>query len=197
MPVSLIPSFLIYCYVGAITPGPANLCSLSAALRYGRGPALKQWYGLIAGFSILSLLSVFITYLLGSLLNQYVGWLTWVGAAYLLWRAWHTLRSAGAETAEEDPSYPSFRTGFLVGITNVKVMLFCLTALSGYVLPYSQSFLSLLLVGIFLLFTGPPCNLIWIFAGASLQKVFARHRKVVDVVMALALALCAVSMVWH
>ncbi len=42
MPVSLIPSFLAYCYIGAITPGPANLCSLSAALRYGKGPALKQ-----------------------------------------------------------------------------------------------------------------------------------------------------------
>ena len=46
MPVSLIPSFLIYCFVGAITPGPANLCSLGAALRYGRGPALRQWRGL-------------------------------------------------------------------------------------------------------------------------------------------------------
>lgn len=32
MPISLIPSFLLYCFVGGITPGPANLCSLSAAL---------------------------------------------------------------------------------------------------------------------------------------------------------------------
>ena len=36
MPVSVIPSFLLYCYVTAITPGPANLCSLSAALRLGQ-----------------------------------------------------------------------------------------------------------------------------------------------------------------
>ena len=28
MPISLIPSFLLYCFVGGITPGPANLCSL-------------------------------------------------------------------------------------------------------------------------------------------------------------------------
>ena len=46
MPISMVPSFLIYCYVGAITPGPANLCSLGAALRYGTGPALGQWRGL-------------------------------------------------------------------------------------------------------------------------------------------------------
>lgn len=28
MPILLIPSFLLYCFVGGITPGPANLCSL-------------------------------------------------------------------------------------------------------------------------------------------------------------------------
>jgi len=37
MPISLIPSFLLYCFVGGITPGPANLCSLGAALRCGSG----------------------------------------------------------------------------------------------------------------------------------------------------------------
>ena len=50
--------------------------------------------------------------------------------------------------------------------------------------------------GLFLPFTGPMCNLVWLFAGASLQKLFARHRRTVDVAMALSLALCAVSLVW-
>lgn len=35
MPVEIIPSFLFYCFVSGITPGPANLCSLSLALRRG------------------------------------------------------------------------------------------------------------------------------------------------------------------
>ena len=39
-----------YCFVQGITPGPANLCSLATTLRYGRTLALRQWYGLIAGF---------------------------------------------------------------------------------------------------------------------------------------------------
>ena len=94
MPVSMIPSFLLYCYVGAITPGPANLCSLSAALRYGRRPALRQWRGLFAGFTAVSLASVLATYLLGAALEEYVGLLSWIGAAYILWMAWHMLRSS-------------------------------------------------------------------------------------------------------
>ena len=56
--------------------------------------------------------------------------------------------------------------------------------------------LPLLAMGLFLPFTGPMCNLIWLFAGASMQKLFANHRKTVDIVMAVSLALCAVNMVW-
>ena len=164
MPVSLLPSFLVYCYVGAITPGPANLCSLGAALRYGRGPALRQWRGLATGFFFVSMAAVGVTWLLGAALNEYVGMLSWVGAAYLLWMAWHMLRTSGG-AAEENPAAPSFRNGLLVQLTNVKIMVFCLTAQTAYVLPYTRSFWVLLATGVFLEFTGPLCNLVWLFAG--------------------------------
>ena len=111
MPVSLIPSFLIYCYIGAITPGPANLCSLSAALRYGRGPALRQWRGLFVGYAIDSLAAVPVVYLLGTLLNDYVAYLSWVGAAYLLWMAWHMLRSAGSLVRRMTRPIPPLKPG--------------------------------------------------------------------------------------
>ncbi len=143
MPLSILPSFLIYCYIGAITPGPANLCSLSAALRYGRGPALRQWRGMVVGFTCISLASVAATYLLGTLLNEYVGVLSWFGAAYLLWMAWHTLLSSEGGL-QKDASAPTFLTGLLVQLTNVKVMVFCLVALSSFVLPYTSKLLPLL-----------------------------------------------------
>ena len=60
--------------------------------------------------------------------------------------------------------------GVLVQLTNVKIMIYCLTAMSGYVLPYSRDFRHLLAVGLFLPFTGPVCNLLWLFPGGSLQK---------------------------
>lgn len=194
MPISLIPSFLIYCFVGAITPGPANLCSLGAALRYGRGPALRQWRGLFCGFFLDSMGAVAVTWLLGAALDRYVGALSWVGAAYLLWMAWHMLRPGGADP-DRDPAAPTFLTGLLVNLTNVKVIIFCIAALSGYVLPYNSSIWALLAVGLFLPFTGPAANLAWLFAGAALQKLFANHRKAVDIGCAAALALCAVSLV--
>ena len=194
MPASLLPSFLLYCYVGAITPGPANLCSLSTALRYGRGPALRQWRGLFTGFFLVSMAAVLATWLMGTLLNQYVGALSWVGAAYLLWMAWHTLRASSGPEGQVS-SVPGFLSGLLVNLTNVKVMIFCLMALASYVLPYTRSLRALLAVGLFMPFTGPLANLVWLFAGAALQKLFVNHRKAVDRACAAALALCAVTLV--
>jgi cysteine/O-acetylserine efflux protein len=194
MPASLLPSFLLYCYVGAITPGPANLCSLSTALRYGKGPALRQWRGLFTGFFLVSMAAVLATWLMGTLLNQYVGALSWVGAAYLLWMAWHTLRASSGPEGQVS-SAPGFLSGLLVNLTNVKVMIFCLMALASYVLPYTRSLRALLAVGLFMPFTGPLANLVWLFAGAALQKLFVNHRKAVDRACAAALALCAVTLV--
>lgn len=194
MPASLIPSFLMYTYLTGITPGPANLCSLSAALRYGRKAALNQWRGLFTGFFLVSMASVLVTWLLGSALKDYVGYLSWIGAAYILWLAYHILRSAGIES-EDDPAYPCFRTGLMVQMTNVKIMIACVTSLTSFVLPYTRSFWRLLAVGVFLPLTGPVANLVWLFAGVSMKKLFQNHRKAVDIVMAVSLAVCAVSLV--
>lgn len=128
MPLSILPSFLAYCYINAITPGPANLCSLSASLRYGRKAALGQWRGLFTGFFLVSMASVLVTYFLGAVLNDYVPLFSWVGAAYILWMAFHMLRSSGDIELQEGDA-PSFPRGLLVQLTNVKVMVFCLTTL--------------------------------------------------------------------
>jgi len=193
MPLSLLPSFLVYCFTNAITPGPANLCALSTALRWGRSAALRQWRGLLTGFFTVSMAAMLAARFLGEALNEYVGLLSWVGAAYLLWMAWSTLRSdRGPEGTA--PRTPGFLSGLLLNLTNVKVMLFCLMTQAAYVLPYSHSFRDLLPVALFLPVIGPASNLVWLFAGAALQKLFVNHRKAVDRVFAAALALCAVSL---
>lgn len=201
MPASLIPSFLAFCFVNGITPGPANLCSLSTAMNEGRQAALRQWRGLFVGFAVVALGSVLISAFLGSVLGEYVRYLAWLGAAYLLWLAWHYIQpvffSGDSEHQNEKKKAEtaSFWTGLIVQLTNVKIMIFCMTALSSYVLPYTSRFTSLLAVGAVLPFTGPVCNLVWLFAGVRLQRLFQRHQKLFSILIALSLAWCAISIV--
>ena len=147
MPVELISAFLFYCLVTSITPGPANLCSLASALNFGKKQALIQWRGLFTGFVLVSLCSVFITYFIGTAIGSYVRYLAYVGAAYIIWLAWHIWKS-GDPSEVNAQEHCNFFTGLFVQLTNVKVMIYCMTALSAYVLPYRQDFLSLLVVGL-------------------------------------------------
>ena len=174
--------FLLISFAGQMTqfyPDGVSGATPLAALKAGEAVDLMEMFvgmipGTIGETSVIALL---------------------IGAAYLLWMAWHMVRSAGTVAQEGDPSYPSFRRGFLIQVTNVKVMVLCLTALSGYVLPYDRSFWSLLAVGLFLPLTGPVANLVWIFAGVTLQRLFSQHRRAVDLAMAAALAVCAVTLI--
>ena len=209
IPIEILPSFLFYCYISAITPGPANICSLSTSLQEGKKAAFQQWIGIFTGFFIVSIISVFVSYFLGTALNDKVQFLSFVGAAYLIYLAIHILAAHNNKSEqkngdeEKSPSINSseksffqyFLTGVLVQLTNVKIMLMCLTAITSFVLPYNRTFLPILAVGLFLPFTGPVANLVWLFAGLSLKRLFSNHKKTVNIVMSLSLILCAVSLV--
>lgn len=195
MPISLIPSFLFYSIVAGITPGPANLCSLSAAMKYGRKEALRQWRGLFVGYSVVSVSAAFVAYFLGDLFKRSIWILSFIGAAYIVYLAIHILLSTNKEQKENTMDKCDFGTGFFVQTTNVKVMVFCLTVLTSYVLPYSDSFWMLLFISVLLPFIGPVTNLAWIFAGVMLQEVFQKHEKIMNIIMAAALVLCAVSLI--
>ena len=188
-------AFFSYVILTAITPGPNNIMSMSNASRYGFRRSLPFNFGVFAGFIVVMSVSALFSSLLYNVMPSVKPFMLCVGAAYILWMVWHILRSSGVE-AEDNPDQPTFRRGLLVQLTNVKIMVFCLTALASYVLPYTDSFWWLLGVGLFLPFTGPMANLVWLFAGASLQKLFSRHRRAVDIVLSLSLVACAVNLVW-
>ena len=131
---------------------------------------------------------------MGTVLQRYVRFLSYVGAVYILWLAFHILLSKQNKD-ENDKSDCNFWTGLLLQVTNVKVIIFCITALSSYALPYTNSFFTLLLIGLFLPLTGPTCNLAWLYTGVSLQKVFEKYQRPINIIMAVSLVICAISLI--
>lgn len=197
IPLEILPTFLFYSFITSITPGPANLSSLSLALNRGRNVALKQWVGLFTGFTIVSLASGFVAFFVGTALNEYAKVLSVVGAAYILWLAIYLLREkadqSGASENVDDADAQYFRRGIFVQLTNVKIMFFCVTVQTTFLLPYNHSLISVLLLALVLPFIGPVCNLAWLFTGAALQRFFVHYQKQVNAVMAASLVLCAIS----
>ena len=193
MPSSLIPSLLLAIFAVGYSPGPANLYSLACCLKFGRRKALKMWRGLLTGFSIGAVIMVVLTHLLGVIMGDYVIYLKYIGAAYILWLAWKMWRFSGQNNTEAQEC--TFTSGMIVQLTNAKMLLFELTAFSVYVLPYSDRIADLFVVAALLLIAGPGANLVWLYAGAYLRRFFGKYQKQVDIVMAILLALCAIYII--
>lgn len=193
MPLHLLPSLLLYILMVGYTPGPANLYALSCSLKYGRSKALRMWYGELCGFLIAVTLASVATHMIGTVMGEYVEWLKYVGATYILWLAYNIYKSKGL--AENEAKTCSFTSGMIVQLTNAKMLLFDLTIFSMFVLPYSNRLSDLLIVGYILTLAGPTANLVWLLAGAWLRGWFVNYKKQIDIVMATLLALCAVAII--
>ena len=193
MPIEQLPALLIAILAVGYTPGPANIYAMSCSLRYGCRASMRMWCGLLCGFLTAALLAAAAAHLAGMAFREYVPYLRYLAAAYIIYLAWKTYR---AGISSEGDTQPTFASGFVVQLTNAKIILFDLSCYSAFVLPYSQRFLDLLHVTALLILAGPGANLVWLLAGGAIKPFVYRFVKTVSVVMAVALLLCALMMVF-
>lgn len=165
MTTTLLLSFLPYMVIMNYTPGPANIFSLSTSSRYGFHTFLKVLSGLFTGFMCDMLFAIVFTLGFSSLLPSAEKMLTYVGAFYILWLAWHIFKTpvnvTVNQTNDEFPQHmkiisdspdsskelsgyfhrkrekksPSFWVGFFLQLSNVKVILYGITVYSVYLIP--------------------------------------------------------------
>ncbi|MGM9811864.1 MAG: LysE family transporter [Muribaculaceae bacterium] len=194
MPQSVIATLLLQILVVGYTPGPANVYALAMSMRHGKRAALVMWCGLLAGFSAAAVTLALLTHLIGEAVGQYLFYLKYVGAAYLLWLAYGLARG-GAAAGDAGSGECTFVSGMLVQLTNAKILMFDLMVYFTYVLPYGNRLTSLLEAAAWLLLAGPGANLLWLLAGAFLRRFFVRYQRSVEVGSAIALAACAVYVI--
>ncbi|MDE7126561.1 MAG: LysE family transporter [Bacteroidales bacterium] len=192
MPISLLPSLMLSIFLVGYTPGPANLYAFSCAIHFGRRKAFRMWCGILAGFILTASLVAVLMHFLGEVMGDYVTWLKYAGSAYLLYLAWTFLR-----TGQVDDSRPvgcSFLSGLLVPPANAKMILFEISVMSSYVLPYSDRLVDLFEVAALLLIAGPAANAVWLLAGNMIRPFAMRYRRETAIVISVLLTCCAVYM---
>lgn len=121
-----------------------------------------------------------------------LGIMKYIGAAYILWLAVHiAFGRPAADTVEKSASWMK---GFLLQFVNVKIYLFGITALTGYVTDYSASLWVLLLFEIIIATIGTIATLTWVGMGVLIQKVYQKYYRVINMILALTLLECVYSM---
>lgn len=130
-----------------LTPGADMMFCFAQGLRGGKRAAVAASAGITAG----SMLNVTLAGIgLGALVASMPGLfhaIRWLGVAYLIFLAWRTLRMP-VMRVDTPPVRPSraFRDGFLVNVSNPKVILFILAFIPQFVDPARGAVLAQFLI---------------------------------------------------
>ena len=192
MPVYVIGNFLIYCVINAFTPGPGNILALNTVTNYGWKKGKPLFFGIFSGYYAVQIICAFFVYGLSAFLPEVMDILKYVGAAYILYLAVHIAVSRPAGEYEEKSA--SFVRGFLLQFVNVKIYMFGITALTGFVAAYDSSLTTLLLFEIIIATIGTIATCTWIAGGLFIQKFYLRYYRMINILLALTLLECVYSM---
>lgn len=101
-------NFLSYAMVTAVTPGPNNIMSMSNAGRVGFRKSFPFNLGIWAGFSVVMLICTFFCNMLSEIIPKIKTPMLTIGALYMLWLAWNTLKDSCALEEKHAKKYFSF-----------------------------------------------------------------------------------------
>ena len=192
MPGYVIGNFLIYALINAFTPGPGNILALNTITNYGWKKGKPLFFGVFAGYYVVQLICAVFVFGISTLLPEVMGVMKYIGAAYILYLAIHIAVSRPAEDSAEKSA--SFWKGFILQFVNVKIYLFGITALTGYVTDYSTALWVLVFFELVIATIGTIATSCWIVAGMAIQKVYLRHYRPINIILALTLLECVYSM---
>ena len=186
---------LSYAFAASFTPGPNNLMALDGARRVGFQSMRPFVVGVAAGCFGVILLSGLLNLMLYRWLPGIRIGMGVLGTAYMLWLAFKILVSTGAAGQEEVRRVYSLHAGFLLQFVNPKLLMYGITAVSTFVMPYNPSWPDLLGVSLLLGAVALASSGSWALFGALFQPWLIRHERRFNIVMALLLAYSAAA-VW-
>ena len=188
MPMAVLSNFLIYCVINAFTPGPGNILALNTVTNYGYKKGKPLFFGIFAGYYVVQIICAIFVYGVNSLLPNVMGVMKYIGVAYILWLAIHIAFSK--KTSENTEQSASFLKGFMLQFVNVKIYMFGVTALTGYVVGCMFSFPAFLFFELVIATIGTIATCTWIGLDVLIQKFYLRHFRVINIILALTLLEC-------
>jgi len=190
------PAFFVYVLITCVTPGPNNILSMSNAARVGLARAMRFNLGIVCGLAIMFGLCTALAAALFAWLPVLALPMKCAGAAYMLYLAAKIYFSAPPQAGQDAAVMEgmSFASGLTLQFVNMKIIVYCLTAMSAYILPVFSAPPILAAFALFLTLSCFAANMSWALFGSLFFKLFFRKQKLINGIMALLLVYCAVSL---
>ncbi|MFT8878619.1 MAG: LysE family transporter [Oenococcus sp.] len=180
-----------------MTPGPNNLMTLQESRQHGFRGSMPFLNGLFVSFFILDFLAFFFTDFLKSISATAVLLMKILGSLYLIYLIMNLFRTKSDARGKQKivSSNRQFWAGMLLNLTNVKVILYFLIGYISFLIPlFQNNRLLIIIFGIVMCSITAVCNLLWAGAGSLFQRLFLRHERVLNIILAVLLLYATVEM---
>jgi threonine/homoserine/homoserine lactone efflux protein len=178
----------------AYTPGPINIMSMNNVKNIGLRNSILFNFGNYAGHFIVMLVCLASSKFLYTVLPQIQFPMKILGAVYLAYLIVKTLVPSEKHETKKDNNHRSFIIGALLQLVNIKVILFGLTVMSSYLLPYFKIVPILALFALLMSSIQLTGNICWTLFGSLMNKLFNKYGTVLNIIMAIMLLYCIVKL---
>ncbi len=173
-------AFVVACIALALIPGPVVTLVIANGLRYGTRAALTNIAGVQAGLTIvIGIVAVGLTTLMATM-GYWFDWVRFAGAAYLVWLGIKLVRSPVEGVKSDEPPPPPrggfFLQGFVVLLSNPKVLVFFGAFIPQFVDMSQDHFSQVALLGITFMVTGAVTDSIYAVLAGRARRFFSAKR---------------------
>jgi threonine/homoserine/homoserine lactone efflux protein len=178
----------------AYTPGPINIMSMNNVRNIGLKNSILFNFGNYVGHFFVMLECLAFSKILFAILPQIQFPMKIMGAMYLAYLMIKTIMPSSKEHHVKENKKGNFIVGALLQLINVKVILFGLTVMTSYLLPYFKSIPVLILLCLLMSSIQLTGNICWTIFGTLLDKIFKNQRKLLNVIMSIMLLYCIIRL---
>ena len=188
-----ITSFVVYCFIITFTPGPTNIVILSTVHNFGTKKAMEYTYGATIAFGLLLVISAMLNTILVTTIPKVLIVMQIIGSFYMLYLAYQVYKMDTSKPTVNQTG--TFMSGFLMQFLNPKVVLFTMTVIPGFIMPYYTTMPAVAISVMAITLIGFLAFITWVLFGTIFKEFLQKHKKTVNIMMALFLAYAAV-MIW-
>jgi len=197
---NIVP-FISYVFVVSFTPGPNNIMSMATASKFGYKKTLNFILGVSTGFSLLMIICSYFNLFLFNIIPKIKTFMGFLGAFYMIYLALKIMKSNTQKKDDENESSQNseisnlnlFITGTTMQFINPKAILYGITVVSNFIIPFYKTGFSLLLFSLFLGFIAFLSTSSWAIFGSLFSMFLSKYQKQFNILMGLLLIYSAIS----
>ncbi|MCD6159060.1 MAG: LysE family transporter [Kosmotoga sp.] len=184
--------FLAYVLTMSFTPGPNNIMSMANGNRFGYRKTLKFLLGVASGFFTLLILSGIFNMALEKLMPEIKPYIRVFGALYIGYLGINVM-IPHKQVKDARTNFNNYLVGFAMQFANPKGILFGITVMANFVIPYYTSAIALILFSLFMSLVAFSAISSWTVFGVLFQRFFSNYGKIVNIILGLLLVYSALS----